>query len=80
MSTIDHKAEAVGFVVYSGDMNPEVTGERAMHALGLAQVHATLALVEQQKLANRIAWVHSHQSAGYGIRPDELEQIEAALS
>lgn len=50
-----HADEAEGLAVFSGDMNPEVTGERAMHAVALAQVHATLALVEQHRIANLIA-------------------------
>ena len=55
MSDIDHKTEAESMLLYSADMNPAVTGERAMHALGIAQVHATLYLAEQQRIGNLIA-------------------------
>jgi len=41
-------------LTYSADLNPEVQRERAMHAAALAQAQATLALVEQQRIANLI--------------------------
>jgi hypothetical protein len=41
----DHRAEAEDWLEYSSDQNPGVDG-KAMHSIALAQVHATLALVD----------------------------------
>jgi len=41
----DHRAEAEDWLEYSSDQNPGDDG-RAMHSVALAQVHATLALVD----------------------------------
>lgn len=51
---IDHAAEARGWLDYSANNNPDVD-HRAIHAALLAQAEATLALVEQQRIANLIA-------------------------
>lgn len=58
---INHAAEALSYIQEAHDMTP--TGYRkeagTQHALQEAHVHATLALVEQQRIANLIAM---HQS------------------
>lgn len=56
---IDHAAEARKHIAIA-DRNassdwPQLTGEHKADILAAAQVHATLALVEQQRIANRIA-------------------------
>lgn len=81
----DHKRDAEGMLQYSSDMNPEATPERAMHAVALAQVHATLALVEQQHLANLIAYSESiaeNQRDGHVLTVKgaaEVDAIEAQI-
>ena len=56
---IDHADEAIqGIMVASQRVSEEfrtVTGEHKADILAEAQVHATLALVEQQRIANLIA-------------------------
>lgn len=50
----NHAQEAIDWIEYSSNLNPDVDN-KASHAAQLAQVHATLALVEQQRIANLIA-------------------------
>jgi len=49
----DHKAEALGFI--SGPSGIDWSEEAPHVELAMAQVHATLALAEQQRIANLIA-------------------------
>lgn len=49
----DHKAEALDWIEFSGDCNPE-RDPKAMHSVALGQVHATLYLAEQQRVANEL--------------------------
>lgn len=57
---IDHVAEAVGLISEANrllnEFKPMTT--EAAHLAAVAQVHATLALVEQQRIANLIALAH----------------------
>lgn len=57
---IDHAAEARGEMRYSHDCLADGREDRAGLALSEAQIHATLALVEQQRIANLIA-LHRHE-------------------
>lgn len=54
MSPIDHTARAIDAIEVA--RNASTNEFSTVHAL-IAQAEATLALVEQQKLANRIAYV-----------------------
>lgn len=47
----NHKQVAIDWVDYSSNLNPDVDN-KASHAAQLAQVHATLALAEQQRATN----------------------------
>lgn len=70
MSAIDHKAEAVAMLTGA---NPHGSPTEAL-------AHATLALVEQQRIANLIAHVDSRVSNGYGANGEFLEEIDRALA
>ena len=50
MSTIDHAAEAERFAAWAD--NPSLPPENVSAISSMAQMHATLALVEQQHIAN----------------------------
>lgn len=64
MSAIDHKAEAESIAAAVGG----VTWEEAPHVdVALAQVHATLYLAEQQRLANVIALADREPDASRAI-------------
>lgn len=52
---IDHVAEAERFAAWAD--NPSLPPENVAAISSMAQVHATLALVEQQRIANLIALV-----------------------
>lgn len=54
MSTIDHKQESEFLLQRVGGLTWE---EAPQIEVALAQVHATLALVEQQRIANLIAFI-----------------------
>lgn len=45
----------------------------------IAQVHATIALVEEQRTANLIAWLAFQMSTKRGIDHDMADQIAASL-
>ncbi len=62
---IDHAAEAQKWIAYSEDLNPEVDYPRIAHAALLATQHATLAAVEQQRIANLIALAGLSAPAGF---------------
>lgn len=84
---IDHAAEARRL----NKLASSVAGDAAARVvLAAAQVHATLALVEQQRIANLIAVLNADMPDGYivtkvwdqpGERPQEAmrQQITAAL-
>lgn len=55
---------------------PSRTGEEKADLIAAAQVHATLALVEQQRIANIIAFT---TGAGYDMATDLAEQIAKDL-
>lgn len=46
----------------------------------VAQVEATIALAEEKRTANLIAWVHSHTSQGHQVSQERLDEIERRLS
>jgi hypothetical protein len=52
MSAADHALEARDWAAAAADMNPEVTPEKSRAFIALAQVHATLAVAEQTRIAN----------------------------
>lgn len=56
---IDHAAEAAANLGAVGTVLP-YTGDQSAMTISVAQVHATLALVEQQRIANLIA-LHRHE-------------------
>jgi hypothetical protein len=58
LESVDHKAEAAAWIrqVERPDMPVDVTIALAT----LAQANATLALVEQQRIANQIAYLNAH--------------------
>lgn len=62
---VDHKAEAEEILANRASQNDPN---------GLAIAHALLALVEQQRVANLIAW-----TTGYQPTPPVLAQIEKGL-
>ncbi len=81
MSTerIDHVAEAVSWLEYSADQNPGLDDGRAMHIAAIALLHATLALVEQRRIAN-ILFIARESHAdimegldALGVTADELK-------
>ena len=76
---IDHVAEAVNFL---GATVIDTYGDDDRKA-AIAQVHATLALVEQQRIANVIALGEHWQSTGYdfadSVAPVRRDDIKAAL-
>lgn len=75
MSTrIDHAAEAEKWLAYSADLNPVVDGPRVSHASILAAGHAALAGVEQQRLANVIAWTTTNGSEPTESTIDEINR------
>lgn len=58
MTTIDHAAKAMELRTLAA--KPNTSNSSAANLIAAAQVHATLALVEQQRLANIIA-LHRHE-------------------
>jgi hypothetical protein len=71
--SVDHAAEALRCIDYS--WSPDAVANRSqIGAMVEAQVHATLALVEQQRIANLIALAHH---VGFGL--GEVEQIRKGL-
>ena len=75
MSTrIDHAAEAEKWLACSADLNPVVDWPRVSHASILAAGHAALAGVEQQRLANVIAWTTTNRSEPTESTIDEINR------
>lgn len=62
-----HVEKAKKWLEYSSNQNPEVDG-KALHSVALAQVEATLALAEQQCIANLIALAESGRTTVNGAR------------
>ena len=60
---IDHAAEAVKFIDQNVWREAGVLYEHIPSLIARAQVHATLALVEQQRIANLIALGYKYTSA-----------------
>jgi hypothetical protein len=89
MSAIDHKKEAE-YLAERGSRIPEDGSywfKNDTETLLAAQVHATLALVEQtaalvqeQRTANLIANMNADLSAGYGIPKERLLEIQGRLA
>lgn len=65
---IDHAAEAVSDIKYADEVLADGgDSEVAMAIASVAQVHATLALVEQQRIANLIALSQATHADGSRI-------------
>ena len=77
---IDHAAEAMNCVEYANSPKPG-SPEVAANIMAQAAVHATLALVEQQRIANLLRVQESLSSNGNYELASELwsEQIKEAL-
>lgn len=75
----DHAHEAVGLLAYSDEVgvnSPEGAQVYAVHA----QVHATLALAEQQRIANLIVlWMNDSAIVTDDTFDSVKEQIKAGL-
>lgn len=76
---IDHVAEALGlleFERHESELGFETADAQHLANYLEAKVHATLALVEQQRIANLIAWTTAN-----GSEPNEVvsREIEEAL-
>lgn len=79
---IDHKAEALRLVLFGEQDRIGDLSVAEMHACAaLSQVHATLALVEQQRIANLIAFIDAeggphkvinHISGGWATVVDQI--------
>lgn len=70
---IDHVHEAQVWV--EGAERPDVQPEATVSLAAIAQVHATLALVEQQRIANLITvagWVADSRAEDVGFDLDKL--------
>ena len=79
MSDINHKAEALlGLKMASRDVSANYerqTGEKKSDLLALTQIHATLYLAEQQRVANLIALASfSHEVDGGRVLCTGLSQ------
>lgn len=65
---VNHAEEARRWIDYSADLNPEFDWPRIAHASMLAASHAALAGVEEQRIANLLAYmglpaeIHSTES------------------
>lgn len=73
----DHKAKAESFIA------TELVGgsfDQTRDYIALAQVHATLYLAEQQRIANIIAMVGLNHSAGFGIPSERFDEIWEGVS
>lgn len=82
----DHKAEAEGWMNYSGNLSSEATLQQVAHVTGMAQVHATLYSAEQQekiaeqlRVGNLIALARSVGDPAAPATPAALE-ADAAIS
>lgn len=75
---IDHAAEARKHIEWAHEQQSAEgdTGNVVRDDALLAQAEATLALVEQQRIANLIAWT---TGAGYSPSPEVTAEIVAAL-
>ncbi|MDR6691495.1 hypothetical protein J2X55_002418 [Microbacterium sp. 1154] len=67
---IDHLKQAADWL--DGAERPDITDALASQMAGIAQVHATLALVEQQRIANLIAVWMGPDIAVEGLAEDGL--------
>lgn len=74
---IDHVAAAVRDIEYADAVLQEGAEEVALAVAAVGQVHATLALVEQQRIANLIAL--SGLSAPNGFENETYDARTAAL-
>lgn len=72
---IDHAAEARTIIANTQPHQMGHTGNADW--IALAQVHATLALIEQQRIANLIAWMDGWDS--HDVPAEELERLKKAL-
>jgi len=89
MSAIDHKKEALAWINGMDEIvgNDGLTDATLIASPLIAQVHATLALVEQtaalvaeQRTANLIANMNADQSAGYVVSEERLLEIQGRLA
>jgi hypothetical protein len=87
MSAIDHKAKAEKYLDDAQGFFWEDDPTQVTLRLVAAQVHATLALVEQtaalveeQRTANLIANSSFERGAGYGIPKERLLEIQGRLA
>jgi hypothetical protein len=64
--SVDHKAEADQFL----ELSSKCTGDPTVWLLS-AQVHATLALVEQQRIANLIAYLSNPSGDAVIVQVEE---------
>lgn len=65
---IDHVAEAINYL----DATPIETHAEADRKVVTAQVHATLALVEQQRIANLLTIANWVSNSDLGVKLDDL--------
>lgn len=76
---VDHAAIARDQVILaSGEVSanwPPATGEYKADLIALAQVHATLALVEQQRIANIVALTELSRKTTKGEVGYELDEL-----
>ena len=72
---IDHAAEAERFAAWAD--NPALPPENVTAIASMAQAHATLALVEQQRIANLIALAHVADMSDATVSPLEQTAWEA---
>ena len=60
---IDHAGEARRFLASAGEPGADMSAHTATSRAARAQAHATLALVEQQRIANLIALMESNHAS-----------------
>lgn len=65
-----HAQKAIDWIDYSSNLNPDVDN-KASHTAQLAQVHATLALAEQQRISNLIALANVADLSDVQVTPLE---------
>ena len=71
---IDHAEVAQGWLAWSENQNPDLDS-KAIHSAAMAQAAATLALVEQQRIANLIAYwqLHTPRSVKESLDNGQIE-------
>lgn len=75
----DHVEAALGLLAYSEDVSP-YTPEGAMFYVAQAQVHATLALAEQKRIANLLTFgTMNPGNEAYFEENGIVDQIKAGL-